>query len=940
MNKRALFPVVVTLLVAAAASVEARVISYAPVSSAITTPAVQKRTNVFFYTVEQIHDGTAQRWELVRYHAAGAMEPAVVFAASQNAVIGTVAIQESSSGVARILMATNSSLNGDNPSRTNRYLFSADGGATWKVLPIQAPYSYGYYAPSPLPDVGGPVARGAGSQVRIGSDAWPFVVSVVSGNTSEIVAIGASGHPRHLAWISAYGPGGIATPIGNPNNALAGSNREGTRFLVIGSPLLPEVQKPFGLRILDLEGTLTDVVDLPSGDPGMEGWITPDGGVYVESRGFSGPRALLYYENGSRTIVAEPFPGVVGNQLTLFAVPTHDFRGAWIVKRGPGYPTALLRHEAGSVAIEQWRDEEGPQVEAIHAADSGERLLIQVHRPRPQVDQRIFQDPALAIWEIGAPAPSHYDELFLNEAAGKGFVSLDVDRVAAGGSFVFDSANVVAGGVPVVPISGGPSGGGDVAQEWGVVRASLQQRLVVSAAARLPGGYGSTWRTDLTLRSGVDEAIAVEVKYVPHDPTQAIRMVMVPLAAGEIRLVRDVLATLFGVESGGGPLFLTPPLGTAITATSRTYTDSDEGTYGMSIPAVDVFASASPRFPVTFAGAFQGANYRTNVIATDVAGRGAVVRMNGETRFSTGPVDAAFMEVPVGGGAQITALGAQLAAMQWEPGALRFTPTEGEAVAAVVTIDNRTNDPTWFPPDVSSPVVRVIPLVGHADGAFGSKFRTDVYLFNPSKTTRNVTLSVKNWDGRPEVTKNFTLLGGEARVLEDVLFTWFGMTGIARLRYISGWGADSQGVRVTSRTYTVEEDGGTYGLLIPPLNAFQSAGVDEALEILGAIADPGFRTNIALVDLTAFPDGRPPHQVDVEIYDAFGTKLDAFVAEVPVASGVQLLDLFGSRELPLDGQPVTIRIAPHSGLIGAFGSMVDNGTNDPTYLPAGLLAKQ
>ena len=37
-------------------------------------------------------------------------------------------------------------------------------------------------------------------------------------------------------------------------------------------------------------------------------------------------------------------------------------------------------------------------------------------------------------------------------------------------------------------------------------------------------------------------------------------------------------------------------------------------------------------------------------------------------------------------------------------------------------------------------------MIGHLDGANGSKFRTDVYLFNPTSATRTVTLEAKQWD--------------------------------------------------------------------------------------------------------------------------------------------------------------------------------------------------
>ena len=57
---------------------------------------------------------------------------------------------------------------------------------------------------------------------------------------------------------------------------------------------------------------------------------------------------------------------------------------------------------------EWWTDVSAPEVEAIHPAQSGNKLLIQVHRPRQSVDNLLFKDPALAVWHVGEPAPKSY----------------------------------------------------------------------------------------------------------------------------------------------------------------------------------------------------------------------------------------------------------------------------------------------------------------------------------------------------------------------------------------------------------------------------------------------------------------------------------------------------------------------------------------------------
>jgi hypothetical protein len=125
---------------------------------------------------------------------------------------------------------------------------------------------------------------------------------------------------------------------------------------------------------------------------------------------------------------------------------------------------------------------------------------------------------------------------------------------------------------------------------------------------------------------------------------------------------------------------------------------------------------------------------------------------------------------------------------------------------------------------------------------------------------------------------------------------------------------------------------------MPQLNNFQSAGPGDTLEILGAVGDKNFRTNVGLVELTGLANNTTA-SVRVEIVDNAGHTIDSFTTSVPTAGGVQLSDLFHNRNLG-DGPPAAlIRITPVSGMIGAWATIIDNGTNDATYLAAQLGAK-
>lgn len=919
----------------------ARIISYAPVTDRVASPAVQHRTNRHYALIETEFPIPSMlgpvpitpRSKLVLYDSMGEQEPRIVFPEQDSdAYIAFAAVWERSPGTPRLLIETDASLRGDNPQRSRRFLYSADAGQSWKVVPIPA----GSFLASPtsFEDVGGPITRGRGSPVRLGSPDYPFVIYVgyVPGDDAAVYAVGADGSAKRLLKLPGY-------PAG-----LIGSDREGTRFLVSG-PLGPAAENAVG--ILTLSGTLTLIGPTGSLLP-LEGWVTPDGSAYVEYAGPSA-RALSFYRGGTRTEVAVGYPSstICGfcpvpftAPRTLLAIPTADFSGAWIVRVATGHPTVLLRHIPGSPAVEQWSDISAPEVEALHAGASGRKLLIQVHRARPQVDQRIFIDPALAIWEPGQPAPRQYDELFLNEGPYKAFVHLDVEAMAGGEDFVFDSATQSFQIGPMPSPSPAPPGGGDVTQEWGIVRASLKQRLVLPVVTRVGGAYGSFWRTDAVFRNPSDAPLEVRLRYVPTTSPQASQEVLLSLSPREVRVVSDVLLSLFATESGSGALFVTAEGDGAVSMTSRTYTLSERGTFGMGVGPVETLNHASARFALTFSGALLGKDFRTNLLATDAGGRGGEIGLLPAGTSGSAALAPFSFVLPPGGVSQIGGLANMLGFQPHETGAITFAPSSGEAIPALIAVDNRTNDPTYFPPDLPSPYVRTIPAVVHTDGAFGSVWRTDLFLFNPSAQYSSVTLAVRRWN-EPENEKilNLTLLPRESKLIRDVLLTAFGLTGIARLRYVSGFSSDGIGVRVTSRTYTEDlASGGTFGFLMPPLNSFQSAGSGESLEILGPQGEANFRTNLALVDLTAFPTGPAP-QVKIEIFDEKGALVDSFETAVPSAGGVQFGELFQARGLGNGPAAAVIRVSPFGGLIGAFATMTDNGTNDPVYFAAGLASR-
>ncbi len=933
--RRLSFPAILLLIAVAA---DARVISYAPYTNRTAQAAVQSRLNRHFVLLES--PGLAfgaigalppipvnfNARQVVLYDYTGQEEPRVIYPQGNADATGDInfaAVRENAAGVATILVQANIFPQGIGTAIAEPQLFlSTDSGATFRMVTgVRVPR---VFLNDFIVDVGGPYVATRYSPVRIGTEDTPFVMSA----GGAVYAISRDATARVL-----FTP----PPIIGVNDQLvsmAGSDATGSRFLV---------QTSNGLFIVPVSGSATQVGTVGGQ---VEGWITPLGEVYLDLR--SDKTRIVVFRAGTPTVLFES-----DLNSTLFAIPTFDYTGAWIIDRGPGKPTTLYLNASSFGLQKQWEDITAPEVEALHAGASGKSLLIQVHRSRLQADQRLFKDPALAVWHLGEPAPRNYDELFMNEQLNKRFIHVDVDRIQSGEPFVFDSGaifNALPGGPNTSPAT--PGGGGDVVQEWGVVRASLKQQLVLPAVGRTPGAYASFWTTDVIFHNPSNEAQKVDLRYVPNGAeviAAASRAVTLTLQPNEIRRVEDVMLTLFNLDNTTGALFITPETG--VDVTSRTYTGVVgcanrpcppfvvPGTFGFGMNAIDVYAAAAaPRFPVSFAGAFNGANFRTNIVITDTSSRGTTAGLvaagnNGITGLRNMSLDA----VP-NGQQQFNNINTFLGLGTSESGALVVQPTHGSGIASVFVVDNRTNDSTYFPPDLPAPLVRTIPVIGHVDGANNSRFRSDLYLFNASATPRPVTLQVTSWDNPADTsTITITLLGNEARVIRDVLQTLFARSGLARLRYTSP--GDAGGVRVTSRTYSVTDDGGTYGFLMPPLNNFQSGTAGDTLEILGAFNDKDYRTNIGLVELSSGFQQGAASNVRIEIIDAAGKTVDSFTVTVPMASGTQLNDIFRARPMNVTGA-VLIRVSPLSGMIGAYATTTDNRTNDSMYLAANLAAKE
>jgi hypothetical protein len=454
------------------------------VTDKFSGPAVLKRTNRYFLLIERDAGSPFIDQPIGRpvlHDSTGAEPPRALQGISSSARYSWAAYNEGPDGSQYILLSTSYRL-----TTTCRYswsyLFSRDGGRTFIALNGATARFLSFWrfsspATQGFRDVGGPVARGGLAGVRLGPPESPFVFLnwAPAGVAPPVPGSAPAGH--ELVVVSAEG-GTRRIPLGirwDYNALIVGSDADGKSFLVVDEYGRTPVFKA------GLDGTVEQVLPMVYGAAFGEGFVSMLGDSYVvrtERDARTTVTSLLLVTPKGVSEIAKCWPNGV-----LFAVPTSSHDGAWIVERGWAVPTTLSLHTRRQGMSEQWSDKTETEVVALHAGASGRRLLVEARRRRIEpYDTGENFAPALALWTVGQPEPTRYDDLLVLEHATRGFVSLDVDRVSEGGTFVFDGGDdrLQIGLAPAIPFEWKP----DPKDEKGVVRSALTREIVIPMVVR------------------------------------------------------------------------------------------------------------------------------------------------------------------------------------------------------------------------------------------------------------------------------------------------------------------------------------------------------------------------------------------------------------------------------------------------------------------------
>jgi len=225
-------------------------------------------------------------------------------------------------------------------------------------------------------------------------------------------------------------------------------------------------------------------------------------------------------------------------------------------------------------------------------------------------------------------------------------------------------------------------------------------------------------------------------------------------------------------------------------------------------------------------------------------------------------------------------------------------------------------------------------LPGMADLNNGAaNFHSDIRIYNggPSAATVNLTYYPQGQPGAAKTATPITIPAGQVKAIDNVLPALFNATATGGSIVLTTGGNTS--LVASGRTYSIRGDGGTFGQFIPGVTPSEGVGVgDRALQVLQLEQSRSFRSNLGIAEVAGSParvritltqpDSKvsPVLEQDLEpnAFVQFGR-----IIESMLGPGV---DVYNAR--------IAVEVISGTGRVTAYGSVIDNDTQDPTYVSA------
>jgi hypothetical protein len=227
----------------------------------------------------------------------------------------------------------------------------------------------------------------------------------------------------------------------------------------------------------------------------------------------------------------------------------------------------------------------------------------------------------------------------------------------------------------------------------------------------------------------------------------------------------------------------------------------------------------------------------------------------------------------------------------------------------------------------ASTLVTWVPVVSHSPGAAESQWRSDLGLVNTGASTANYEV---RWHsgGTLKVSTSYLTAGSQA-ILQDVV-NQLGGSGSGSLEVRS-----IQPLIVTSRTYNLVAGSagcypnGTLGQDYPAFQASDGLAAGKSAILGQLVESSAYRTNIGLANA-----GASTASATVALINGAGMELNRYTVTLAPGELKQENRPFFTKAGQTNMQRGYARVSVTAGSgVYAYGSVVDNITNDPTTVP-------
>ncbi len=224
-----------------------------------------------------------------------------------------------------------------------------------------------------------------------------------------------------------------------------------------------------------------------------------------------------------------------------------------------------------------------------------------------------------------------------------------------------------------------------------------------------------------------------------------------------------------------------------------------------------------------------------------------------------------------------------------------------------------------------------VPSTAHSQGVPPTfwKTRFEVHNRGSVQAQYSIALLQRDQDNSNPQTANFQLDPGQSVLYTDALSSLFGFTGAATLRTT----VTSGDLLVSANTYN-DQPTGTFGQFIAGLGDDKATAENQEVRLVQLSYSPdastGFRTNIGVASACGVAI-----TVNVDLYTKAGVYLGRRTFDLRPYESKQETNSFSKvTSQAVDSGYAIVNSTTPGARYFAYGSVVENRTGDPIYVPA------